>query len=119
MLFRSSFKAYDPTVAERLLDLKVLGFEDSGNYHATATQTGRNWGLPPHPKLTFAYLDPSSYDAVTPLAFDEHGRVAAFVKTFTDRPATGWVSVLPSGYGVAFTDVQLALLEHIAGYGLD
>ncbi len=113
-----SFRVYDPTVAERLLDIDVLGFEDSGNYFARATQTGRNWGLPARTKTTFAFLEPTDTAAVTPLAFDEYGRVGAFVKTFVDRPGTGWVAYLPSGYGVPFTDEQLELLRRVADYGM-
>ncbi|WP_221032602.1 PQQ-binding-like beta-propeller repeat protein [Actomonas aquatica] len=115
-----SFKAYDLSIAERFLGVKVLGFEDSGNYAATATQTGRNWGLPASTKTTFAYLDPTSYERVTALAIDEYGRPSAWVRNFrADRPTSGWVAFLPSAFGVPFTAEQLALLERVAGYGID
>ncbi len=113
------FKAYDPTVAERLLEIEVIDFEDGGNYAATATQLGRNWGLPARTKTTFAYLDPTAPNDVAVLARDEVGRPGAWVKRFTSDPTAGWVSFLPSGFGVPFTEAQLALLEHVASYGLE
>ncbi|MCF3650091.1 PQQ-binding-like beta-propeller repeat protein [Synoicihabitans lomoniglobus] len=116
---QGAFDAYNPTTAGELLDVSFLGFEDSGNYYARPTQTGRNWGLPAWLKTTFASLQPGSYDDVTPLAFDEYGRVSAFLKSFHPRPASGWVSFSPTGFGVPLREAELATLARVAAYGLE
>ncbi len=111
------FLAYDPTVGTRLLGLEFLDFQDSGNYHARATQAGRNWGLPSWLKATFALLKPGN--DVTALAVDEYGRTSVFVKTFHPRPGSGWVTYSPKGYGVPIREAELLALERVASYGLD
>lgn len=111
------FLAYDPTVADRLLDLEFVGFEDSGNYYGRPTQAGRNWGLPVWLKTSFASLKPGA--DVVPLIIDEYGRVSAFVKSFHPRPGSGWVVFAPSGFGVPMLESELALVERVASYTLD
>lgn len=111
------FVKADATSAARLLGVSFLGFEDSGNYYARATQAGRNWGLPSWGKASFASLPPDA--PVTPLMVDEYGRVSVFVKSFHPRPGSGWVMFGPSAFDVAITPAQLALLEHVAAYGVE
>ena len=113
------FVKVDMTSGPQLLDIEYISFEDSGNYFSRTTQSGRNWGLPPDTKSSFAVLTPDSYDQVTPLTFDEYGRVSGFVKSFHPRGGSGWVQFNPSGFGVSMTDDDLALIEALASYTLD
>lgn len=114
---QGKFAAYNPTLAAELLGVGFVGFEDSGNYFARATQTGRNWGLPAWLKTTFASLQPDA--GVTPLAIDEYGRVSAWVKSFSPRIGSGWVNFSPKEFGVPMRDDELALIEHLASYTLE
>ncbi len=114
---QGKFVAYDPTVAARLLGLEFVGFQDSGNYFSRATQAGRNWGMPAWLKTSFASL--KTGDDVTALAFDEYGRVSAFVKTFHERSGSGWVTFHPAGFGVPVSEEQKASLDRVARYGLE
>jgi outer membrane protein assembly factor BamB len=113
------FGGFTPDTPRQLLGLDVLDFEDSGNYYARATQSGRNFGLSSTLKTSYAVLKESAARDVTALALDEYGRVSAFVRQFVSRPGTGWVSFAPAGFGVAMTEEQLKTLEHIASYTLD
>lgn len=114
---QGKFLAYDPSVADRLLEIEFLGFQDSGNYFSRATQTGRNWGMPVWLKTGFASLKPDA--DVTVLATDEYGRVSAFVKTFHPRIGSGWVTYAPKGFGAPITAAELATFERVASYAID
>jgi outer membrane protein assembly factor BamB len=107
----------DPGIGEKLLDLKFVPFEDSGNYYSRATQIGRNWGMSSWLRTCFSYVVPGS--ELTALATDELGRVGAFVKTFHPRSGSGWVSYGAKGFGVPITDTELAMLARVAAYGID
>jgi outer membrane protein assembly factor BamB len=107
----------DLTIASRLLDLEFLRLEDSGNYYSRTTPTGRNWGLPPWLKTTFASL--ASGNGVTPLATNEYGKVSAWLKVFNPRHGSGWVSLRSAGFGVPMRDEELAWIERVASYTLD
>jgi hypothetical protein len=111
------FTGYNPIIASELLGVDFVGFEDSGNYYARSTQTGRNWGLPVWLKTTFASLQPDA--DVTTLAIDEYGRSGAWVKTLHPRPGTGWVTFCPKSFGVPIRDDELAMIEHVASYALE
>jgi hypothetical protein len=107
----------DPAVGEKLLDLKFIPFEDSGNYYSRATQAGRNWGMSSWLRICFSYV--ASDSNLTALASDEFGRVSAFVRKFHPRSGSGWVSYGAKGFGVPITDIELAMLERVAAYGID
>jgi len=111
-----NFLAHDPSIGARLLEVEFVEFQDSGNYYSRSTQIGRNWGMTPWLKTSFASL-PSDAGVVA-LANDEYGRVSAFVKTFHPRHGSGWVTFHPSGYGVPVTPEQKAVLERVASYGV-
>ncbi|HEU4653705.1 MAG TPA: PQQ-binding-like beta-propeller repeat protein [Steroidobacteraceae bacterium] len=113
------FQGFTPQIPAQLLGISVLDFEDSGNYFAHATQAGRNWGLPESLKTSYAVLPPESTEDVVPLAIDEYGRVTAFLKRFVPVEGTGWISFVPTGYGVPMKQSELELVEHIASYTLD
>jgi len=113
------FLGFSAQTPRLLLGLDFLDFEDSGNYYARATQLGRNWGLANSLKTSYAVLKESAARDVLPLAIDEYGRVSAFVKSFVPRPGTGWISLSPTGFGVAMSPDQMQTLEHIASYTLE
>lgn len=112
-----NYVRHDPTLGQRLLEVAYLNPEDSGNYASRATPLGRNWGLPPWLKTSFASIPADA--GVQALATDEYGRTSAWVKPFHARPGTGWVQVRPSSFGVPMTPADLALVEQIATYGLE
>jgi hypothetical protein len=114
---KGGFVGFDSTVAERLLDLEFLEFEDSGNYFSRSTQTGRNWGMPVWLKTCFASV--KNDKGITVLATDEYGRVGAFVKTFHPRIGSGWVAFRPSGFGVPISTSELEILERVASYTME
>lgn len=114
---QGNYLGRDPTLGFKLLGVTYVDFEDSGNYYARATQTGRNHGLPAWLKATFASIAPQQ--DVTPLAIDEYGRAIAWSKSFSPRPGSGWVQLRISSFGVPMTPDELACLRRVACHGVE
>lgn len=106
----------DLETPSRLLDVTFLTPEESGNYYCKATQQGLNWGLPSWLKTTHASV---SSEKVTPLAFDEWGRVGPWMKKFNPRPGSGFVSCRPWAWDVPIRDADLELIYHLAIHELE
>lgn len=111
----------NPKPGTELLDVSFTALTDSGNYFSQATQEGKNWGLPQWLKATstpVAFQD-SAPKAVVPLAIDEFGRIALWVKLFSKKPGTGFVSMRTWGWNIPIKDEDLKLIDQLARYGLD
>lgn len=102
--------------AEQLLGVDYYDEMESGNYFSTATQQGRNWGLPSWLKTT---ATPVHGRDITPLAYDEFGRVSAYVKSFSNRPASGFVSIRTWAWFISPKPEELTTLHQLAVYGLE
>ena len=106
----------DATPGSKLLGVEFFSVSDSGNYFSRAVQEGLNWGLPERMTTTATAVKKKN---VTPLAFDEFGRVSAWVKNFHSRPGSGYVSLRTWGWNVPIKDDDLALILEVADYGLE
>jgi outer membrane protein assembly factor BamB len=106
----------DAGTGEKLLEVQFTHLQDSGNYYSKSTQAGKNWGLPAWLKTT---ATPVMAKGVTPLAYDEFNRVSAYVKSFNDRPGSGYVSLRTWAWYTPIRNEELALLHEIAAYGLE
>lgn len=106
----------DVDTPNRLLDVEFVRTEESGNYFARATQEGMNYGLPVWFTTTFGNISPKN---ITTLAIDEYGRVGAWVKKFSDRPGSGFVSCRMWGWDAPLHDEHLDLIYKLAMYQLE
>lgn len=101
--------------AEHLLEVSYPNHTESGTYPTQATQSGRNWGLPANLLTMNATVAPSG---VTPLAIDEQGRVSAWIKTFSKKPGSGFVSCRSWSFGEQPSPSNLALIFQLATHEL-
>lgn len=113
---KGQFTGVDNTIAEPLLGIKLDNGMESGNYYATSTQEGLNWGLPSWFGSTYATVAPEGVEA---LAINEFNMPTVFVKKFTDKPGTGFVSYRPWAWFVPFPEECLPLMKKVALYGLE
>src|SRR5690606_3338395 len=103
---KGKFMGKDISIANRLLETEYASPEESGNYYSRATQEGLNLGLSVWFKSTYS----PSPKAGTPLAFDEYGRVSAWMKKFSTRPGSGFISLRTWAYSVAIKEEDLKLI---------
>lgn len=106
----------DAAEGSELLGVHYTSVTESGNYYSRATQHGENWGLPEWLKTTATPVSPRG---VTPLAYDEFGRVSAWVKGFCSNPTSGFVSIRTWGWNVPINEADLLLTHQVASYGLE
>ena len=102
-------------VAERMLDVKFVTPEESGNYFSRSTQDGLNMGLPPWLKTTHASVG----RGVTALAHDEYGRISAWLKKFSPQSGSGFISCRTWAWDVDIRERDLALIHALALDGLE
>lgn len=106
----------DVSRGERMLGVKFIRTEESGNYYSETTQQGRNLGLPPWKMFTYANVD--SY-GVTPLAIDGFGRVTAWMKKYNGRAGSGFISCRTWGWYSPIHDDDLRIILEIANNELE
>lgn len=106
----------DQTRGERMLGVKFIRTEDSGNYYSRTTQAGLNAGLPPWKTFTYANVDGQD---VTPLAIDGFGRVTAWMKKYNPRPGSGFFSCRTWGWYAPIHEDDLRIILEIANYELE
>lgn len=106
----------DQTRGERMLGVKFIRTEESGNYYSKTTQAGLNAGLPPWKTFTYANVDGRD---VTPLAIDGFGRVTAWMKKYNGRPGSGFFSCRTWGWYSPVHDDDLKIILEIAHYELE
>ena len=106
----------DTSVASRMLDIKVIRPEESGNYYSQTTQAGMNMGLPAWKTFTYANID---NERVLPLAIDDHGRVTAWMKKFNARAGSGFISCRTLGWYAPIHDEDLRLVHTLALHELE
>jgi hypothetical protein len=107
----------DPTTGMQLLDVAYNVPRESGNYYSRATQAGRNWGLPPWLKTTASIVAPAKN--IQPLAFDEDGRIGAWIKSFHPNPNSGFISCRTWAWNVPIREEDLEIIHTLAIYGLE
>ncbi|HYF66754.1 MAG TPA: PQQ-binding-like beta-propeller repeat protein [Ohtaekwangia sp.] len=105
----------DISIASRLLETEFGSPEESGNYYSKATQDGLNLGLP----VWFKSTHSASPKNVIPLAYDEYGRVSAWMKRFNPRPSSGFISLRTWAWAVAITNEDLEMIHRVAMWGLE
>ena len=106
----------DASAGEALLGVHFIRSDDSGNFFSRSTQEGMNMGLPEWLTTTAAPVEAKN---VIPLAYDEYGRVSAWIKKFNSRPGSGWVSCRSWSWNVPIKREDLNLIDHLATYGLE
>lgn len=114
----------DPEPGINLLSVTFMDVTESGNYYSKATQEGKNWGLPRWLKATSTPVlirgkGHSKKQGILPLAYDEFGRAAIWVKQFSDEPGSGYVSMRTWGWNVPIGEHDLKLIDTLARYGLE
>lgn len=114
----------DPEPGSNLLNVTFTDVTESGNYYSKATQDGKNWGLPRWLKATSTPVvvrgkGLGKKQGVVPLAYDEFGRAAIWVKPFSDQPGSGYVSMRTWGWNVPIGEQDLKLIDIVARYGLE
>lgn len=114
----------DPEPGSNLLNVTFTDVTESGNYYSKATQDGKNWGLPRWLKATSTPVlvrgkGHGTKQGVVPLAYDEFGREAIWVKPFSDQPGSGYVSMRTWGWNVPIGEQDLKLIDIVARYGLE
>ena len=114
----------DPEPGMSLLNVAFTDVTESGNYYSKATQEGKNWGLPHWLKATSTPVltrgkGHGNQQNIVPLAHDEFGRVAIWVKQFSDAPGSGYVSMRTWGWNVPIREQDLQLIDTVARYGLE
>lgn len=107
----------DPASGSALLSVSYTAPTESGNYYSQSTQAGLCWGLPSWFKTTGALVAQSS--EITPLAYNEFGKVSAWVKKFHPRIGSGFVSCRTWAWNVPIRDHELEILYNLAVYGLN
>lgn len=105
----------DSFAGSQLLEVEFKYPRESGNYFSKATQMGLNWGLPKWIKTTGTTVQS---DSVTPLAYDEFGRVSLWLKKFNARAGSGFISCRTWSWNIAIKDSDLELVHQIALHGL-
>jgi outer membrane protein assembly factor BamB len=103
------------SIAEKMLDVKIISPEESGNYYSRATQVGLNHGLPEWFKTTHAAVLP---EGVIPLAIDEYNRVSVWLKKFNDQTGSGFISCRTWAWDIPIKNEDLELITELALYGL-
>jgi len=106
----------DVTRGERLLGVKFIRPEESGNYYSKTTQQGQNLGLPSWKTFTYANI---AEEGITPLAIDGFGRVTAWLKRYNDKPGSGFFSCRTWGWYSPVHDDDLRIILDIANYELE
>ena len=106
----------DTRKGEQLLGVHFKQADDSGNFFSSTAQEGRNMGLPTWFTTTAAPVNPED---VVPLAFDEYGRVSAWIKKFNSKPGSGWVSCRSWSWNLPMQNDDLKIIYQLATYGLD
>ncbi len=116
----------NPEAGRNLLDVEFIDVNESGNYSSKATQEGKNWGLPGWLNATGTPVQVGEQghghgkdNGIVPLAIDEFGRVGIWVKQFSDKPGTGYVSMRTWGWNVPIREEDLKLIDTVARYGLE
>ncbi len=104
----------NPKFTEELLEIRFDVNMDFGTYYAAVTDEGKNWGLPQ--KFTALGSPFASGRNITPLAYNEFGRIAAFYKPFGSKPYAGFVyfrswSLMP------IRETDLEAIRSVAEYG--
>lgn len=107
----------DPSAGIALLEVDFQNVNESGNYFSRATQEGRNWGLPVWFKTTAAIVAPQA--DIIPLAFDEFGRISAWVRSYHSRSGAGFVSCRTWGWNLPIKEQDLEIIYQLATYGLE
>ncbi len=106
----------DVVAGEKLLDVRYEEPRESGNYFATSTATGRQWGLPPWFKSTGSIVSPSK--DIIPLAYDEFNRISVWYKKFSSQFGAGFVSCKSWAWNVPSNEQDLEIIHQLATYGL-
>lgn len=101
----------------QLLGVEFENATESGNYFSRVTQTGLNWGLPASLKSTSAIVQLGK--GVTPLAYDEFGRISLWMKKFNSRPGSGFISVRTWGWYVPIREGDLQMIRQMAVHELE
>lgn len=116
----------NPAAGISLLDVNFTNVTESGNYYSKATQEGKNWGLPRWLNATSTPVQAGEKGrghgkgkGIVPLAIDEFGRVGVWVKKFSDKPGSGYVSMRTWGWNAPIRDEDLKLIDTVARYGLE
>lgn len=114
----------NPEPGINLLNVTFTDVTESGNYYSKATQEGKNWGLPHWLKATSTPVvvrgkGRGKEQEIVPLAYDEFGRAAIWVKPFSDQPGSGYVSMRTWGWNVPIGEHDLKLIDTVASYGLE
>ena len=107
----------DPFRGTQLLDVEFENPFESGNYYSKATQEGRNMGLPSWFKATQAIVKEG--EGIVPLAYDEFGRVSVWMKKFSDKPNSGFVSCRTWAWNVHSKPEDMEVIYKLAAYGLE
>ena len=101
------------TAISRDASTSLLGVDHSSmnfdSYGATATDAGRDWGVPSWWVGSYA-IDAS--DGLQPLGLDENGRLAAWVKSYGGPRGTGWVSLPTTRLGFDMLPAIRAMVEY-------
>jgi outer membrane protein assembly factor BamB len=109
------FIGQDLSYGEKLLDVKIDVPFEGGNYFASATRDGLNWGLPEKLTATNPYV---ANEGLVILAINELGRPGIWYKKIGDKPSGGYVSCRTWGWGASAQQKDLDLLFALAEYGL-
>ena len=106
----------DYTAAEQLLEVTFPEPYESGSYFSKSTQQGLNSGMPD----TLATTNPTvAEEGVIPLAYDEYQRISAWIKKFSPKPGSGFISCRSWGYNVDIKTADLDLMLRLANGGLE
>lgn len=109
------FLGEDPAVAKIMLDMDFDIFHDGGEYHCTVTAEGKKWGLPDWYVGSFSV---KQQPGITPLAINEYGRPAAWIKKIGSKGGMFIQARLwPNDKGMK--DAHLELIKRIAEYRPD
>lgn len=114
---KGQFYKEDTSIGLKLLGLTADFPMESGAYYSTSTQEGLNWGLPEWHSSAYGIL--SSNANITSLSNNENGQSSIWVKSFSNKPGTGFVSCRTWPWHVPFPEEQLPLIYKIAVYGLE
>ncbi|WP_162623280.1 outer membrane protein assembly factor BamB family protein [Confluentibacter sediminis] len=101
------------TEGSQMLDVEFISTTDSGNYYSKTTKEGLHIGLPKWTKTTGDFINPTK-KGVIPLAFDEFGRVNAWMKKFNSKPESGFISCRTWSWNVDIKETDLELIYKLA-----
>lgn len=106
----------DVSRGERMLGVKFVRPEESGNYYSKTTQAGLNLGLPAWKTFTYANIDNRE---IVPLAIDGFGRPTAWMKRYNGRPGSGFYACRTWGWYSPIHNEDLQIILDIANYELE